>query len=156
MDGVFINLTDNDVIVRDINGKELIIKYIKEICTPSRYEAHDDIMVCTETSTEKYVIRCVPRSKYVKYTFTDVQIEKINEISCRKTRLFIMSEEDADCWSSGSFKCPFRNYRIFTVSKDGNHLTEYPRPITYLDTFVNSTSFLYTASKRFIASETKV
>lgn len=148
MDGVFINLTNEDVILCDINNKELVVKCDKDLITPSRYEVVEELTVCTESPTDKYIVRCSMKPEYVKYSFTDEQIIRINEISQNKTRLFLMSEEDANSWSLGKFKCPFRNYRIFTVSNDGYNLTEYQKPLTYLDTVVNSAAIVYTSSKK--------
>lgn len=146
MNGVFINLMNKDVILNDINNKELIVKCDKDLITPSRYEVVEEFTICTESPTDKYIIRCSIKPEYVKYPFTDEQIFRINEISQNKTRLFIMSEEDANYWSLGKFKCPFRNYRIFT--DDGYNLIEYQKPLTYLDTVVNSAAIVYTSSKK--------
>ncbi len=82
---------------------------------------------------------------YYKYPFTKEQIDKINSISNGRTRLFIMSKEDAEFWSSGNFDCPFRNYRIF-VSTESNSLIEYPIPKTYLDVVTGS---LGTVARKF-------
>ncbi len=71
---------------------------------------------------------------YIKYPFSDLQIEKINKISGGRTRLLIMSKEDAEFWSSGNFDCPFRNYRLFTILN--KKLIEYPVPKTYKDTAI--------------------
>jgi hypothetical protein len=74
-------------------------------------------------------------NQFVKYAFTPEQIEKINHVSNKRTRLFILEKEEVEYWSDGKFECPFRNYRLFTY-KD-KHLIEYPIPKTYLDLVVN-------------------
>lgn len=148
MDGVFINLTNEDIVLYDINNKEFMVRSNKDLITPTRYEAIEDFTICTETPTDKYVMRCSLKADYIKYPFTEEQIEKINEISNGKTRLFIMTEEDAICWSLGKFKCPFRNYRLFVVLNNGYSLVEYQKPLTYLDSVVNSATTLYNSSRK--------
>jgi len=81
------------------------------------------------------------QSPYIKYPFTQEQVDKINEISRGRTRLFLLTDEDAKYWSSGNFKeNPFRNYRLFVV--ENKKLKEYPIPTTYLDTVVGTMSLL--------------
>jgi hypothetical protein len=80
-------------------------------------------------------------SPYVKYPFTKDQIEKINSISNGRPRLLILTKQDAEYWSSGSFENPFRNYRLFSYIDEG--LVEYPIPKTYLDVVVYSVKNLF-------------
>jgi hypothetical protein len=164
MDGVFINISNKDVVIYH-DGKEFTIKILKNIdlLTPVREIiktnntlsgiistalATEDIHTIQSTQMFNTVYATITRSEqniqmipvtfinpYIKYPFTDPQIEKINNIANGRTRLLIMSKEDAEFWSNGNFECPFRKYRIL-VSSD-NSLIEYPIPKTYRDSAVN-------------------
>lgn len=162
MDGVFINLTDTDVTIIT-KYKSIVIEANPDLITPiieQKYTKNDingiistslsenDIKYLHGTnwistlynkitrSEEKIVTTAQMINPYVKYPFTKEQIDKINKISNKRTRLFILTKEDAEYWSSGKFECPFRNYRLFTVND--NTLYEYAIPKTYLDSFVES------------------
>lgn len=159
MDGVFINLISEDVTI-NTGDKSVTIVSNTDLVTPVRKSintntsvsgiisvALKDEEIYTLQSAQMFntvynkivrteqmapVIKVELVCPYFKYPFTKEQIDKINSISNGRTRLFIMTKEDAEFWSSGNFKeNPFRNYRIFTVNE--NILTEYPIPITYLD-----------------------
>lgn len=156
MDGVFINLTDEDV---NLNGK--IIPANVDLVTPIRSPIlksnivngiistplnETDIHYLQGTHWINTVYNKITRSEeeirltasivspYIKYPFTKEQIDKINCISNGRTRLFILTKKDAIFWSDGKFECPFRNYRLFSY-EDGN-LVEYQIPKTYLDSIV--------------------
>ncbi len=172
MDGVFINLISEDVII-NTGDKSVTIVSNTELVTPVRKSiktntsvsgiisvALKDEEIYTLQSAQMFntiynkivrteqtapVIKVELVCPYFKYPFTKEQIDKINSISNGRTRLFIMTKEDAEFWSSGNFKeNPFRNYRIFTVNE--NILTEYPIPTTYLDMISSSMS---SVSKKF-------
>lgn len=161
MDGVFINLTDTDVKIRDqddtfiipanldlvtpvkdivlteciVNGiisvplKENDIRYLQG--TQWTFNTFYNKITRSETELKVSVSLLSP---YVKYPFTLEQIEKINRISNKRTRLFITTEKEARYWSDGKFECPFRNYRLFVSTEDS--LIEYPIPKTYLDVVI--------------------
>ena len=159
MDGVFINITDKDVIIKD-KDKNVLIEGNIDLVTPVRHimKTHSllsgiistglkDEDVHTIQSTQMFntvynkitrmeqnapVIKVENICPYYKYPFTQEQIDKINSVSRGRTRLFVLTKEDAEFWSSGNFECPFRNYRLF-VSTDNHLLIEYPIPKTYLD-----------------------
>ncbi len=161
MDGVFINLTDNDIELT-IGDKNVIIPANSDLMTPvkdiiltnntvngivSTPLNEEDIRYLHGTNWVNTVYNKITRSEeeisisvslispYVKYSFTKEQIEKINKISNKRTRLLIMTKEDVQYWSDGKFESnPFRNYRLFTAI-NGN-LIEYPVPKTYLDVVV--------------------
>jgi hypothetical protein len=80
------------------------------------------------------LVRVVICNPYNKHPFTDYQVEQINKISNKRTRLLILTEKDAIYWASGNFQSPFSNYRLFTSGPDGS-LVEYPIPKTYKDIF---------------------
>jgi len=158
MDGVFINLTNEDITIND-KSVSITIPCNKDLVTPIRQIIKTDATLSGIISTqladndihnlqatkwfntaynkiqraERNVIMTVPMiSPYIKYPFTKDQIEKINNISNGRPRLLILTKQDVEYWSSGSFESnPFRNYRLFTHI-DGN-LVEYPIPKTYLD-----------------------
>lgn len=160
MDGVFINLTNKDV--KLTNGdKVIIIPANADLVTPikdiimtdnfingilSTPLKEDDVHYLQGTNWINTLYNKITRSEedlkinvsminpYVKYPFTKEQIDKINHISNRRTRLLILSKEDAQYWSDGKFENPFRNYRLFTNIE--NSLIEYPIPKTYLDIVV--------------------
>ena len=163
MDGVFINLTSNDVTVTG-EDKKYIIPGNQDLVTPTRdilltsgtlsgivstTLGSDDVRFIQATQMFNTVYNRVTRSEqnamlvpislespYIKYPFTQEQIDKINSISNGRTRLFILSKSDAIYWSSGNFiSCPFRNYRLLTVVED--RIIEYPIPKTYLDSVVS-------------------
>lgn len=161
MDGVFINLTDEDVTIKDKNN-EFLIKGNKDLLTPITDETKtenvlsgivsyplDEKDIHTIQSTQMFntvytkiersernaiLIPVVLHSPYVKHPFTDYQVEQINKISNKRTRLLILTEKDAIYWSSGNFQSPFSNYRLF-VSRPNGSLVEYPIPKTYKDMF---------------------
>lgn len=160
MDGVFINLTNKDVDLT-IENKTIIIPANPDLVTPTREIVltenninglvstplkEDDIRYLHGTSWVNTVYNKITRSQeevqltvslispYIKYSFTKEQIDKINKISDRRTRLLIITKEDAQYWSDGKFECPFRNYRLFVHENYG--LIEYPIPKTYLDVVV--------------------
>jgi hypothetical protein len=147
MDGIFINLTGEDIDITDINGKQVTIKCDPELITPRRYEKQESSVIKTETEFDKIIVKIETVVQYIKYPFTEEQILKINKISSGKTRLFILNEDDANYWSNDKFECPFRNYRLFVI-KD-QKILEYPRPRTYLDLVVDSAnSILRDAGKK--------
>jgi hypothetical protein len=160
MDGVFINLTNKDVQLY-YDGKTIIIPANPDLVTPikdvivaertingtlSTPLKEDDIHYLQKTNWVNTLYNKITRSEedlkltisvlspYVKYPFIQEQIDKINQISNSRTRLLILTKDDAQYWSDGKFECPFRNYRLFV--NIGNELIEYPIPKTYLDTFV--------------------
>jgi len=165
MNGVFINLTDKDIIIKSEERSVVILANV-DLVTPIRQIiktngplsgiistqlADNDIHYLQATHwfntnynkilrSEQNIMLSVPLvSPYIKYPFTQSQIDKINSISNGRTRLLILTKEDAEYWSSGNFKeCPFRNYRLFTNIEDS--LVEYPIPSTYLDAVVGSMS----------------
>ncbi len=166
MDGVFINITDKDITIKT-GDKPIHILSNADLVTPIRRPIKtnvslsgiisvalkdDDIYTIQSTQMFNTVYNKIIRTEqnapvikvelicpYYKYPFTKEQIDKINSISNGRTRLFIMTKEDAEFWSSGNFKeNPFRNYRIFTV--EGDITTEYPIPSTYLDIISSSIS----------------
>jgi len=161
MDGVFINLTDKDVTIK-INDTLETIPANEDLLTPIRPVIKTEHLVSgiissplsdidihylqstnlfstahKITRAEKNIMINVPLvSPYIKYGFEKNQIEKINNISIGRNRLFILTQEDAEYWSSGQFENPFRHYRLF--ANIDNHLVEYPIPKTYYDVVVNS------------------
>ena len=167
MDGVFINLTADDINVTIDNNQIITIQANPDLMTPTRQivltEVNTHAIVSTPLkeddfrylqgtnwvntvynkitrSEEEIKIKTLLYNPYVKYIFTKEQIEKINKISNRRTRLFITSKEDALYWSDGKFECPFRNYRLFAFEK--GILVEYPIPKTYLDLVVDSVKII--------------
>jgi len=157
MDGVFINLKNEDVELT-IEDKTIIIPANPDLVTPVKNIVltdnivngilsiplkDDDIRYLHGTSWANTLYNKITRSEeeyrlvvsqvspYVKYPFTKEQIEKINQISNKRTRLFILTKEDAQYWSEGKFECPFRHYRLFV--HDNGRLLEYSIPKTYLD-----------------------
>ncbi len=161
MDGVFINISNEDVIIKDrtreftIYKNEDLITPVKEVIRSSTTlsgivstELTDEHIhtiqstgvfstvynTITRSEQNAMMVDCTLINPYIKYPFSESQIEKINKISAGRTRLFIMSKEDAEVWSSGEFECPFRNYRIFVSHDKG--LLEYPKPKTYKDTAI--------------------
>jgi hypothetical protein len=172
MDGVFINLTGEDVTI-NTGDKSVTIVSNTDLVTPIRksIKTHTSVSGITSLALKDEEIYTLQSAQmfntiynkiirteqtaplikvelicpYFKYSFTQEQIDKINSISNGRTRLLIMTRDDAEFWSSGNFKeNPFRNYRIFTV--DENILTEYPIPTTYLDMISSSVS---SVSKKF-------
>lgn len=166
MDGVFINITKEDVELK-IEDKVLLIPANPDLVTPikeivliskningiiSTPLKEDDIRYLHGTNWINTVYNKITRSEeeinteislvspYAKYPFTKEQIDKINQISNRRTRLLITTKEDAQYWSDGKFDCPFRNYRLFTCQN--NSLIEYPIPKTYLDVVVEGVKSL--------------
>jgi len=162
MDGVFINLT-NEVVELKIENKIIIIPANPDLVTPTRDTVltnnivngiistplkDDDVHYLKGTNWVNTLYNQITRSEedvsietqiigpYIKYPFTKEQIVKINKISNNRSRLLIVTKEDAQYWSDGKFECPFRNYRLF-VHVD-NSLIEYPIPKTYLDVVVES------------------
>ncbi len=160
MDGVFINLTYKDVKLT-IGDKTVIIPCNPDLTTPAKDVIltdnvvngilstplnEDDVRYLHGTnwintlynkitrSEEEVSINVSLISPYVKYPFTKEQIDKINKISNKRTRLLILTKEDAQYWFDGKFECPFRNYRLFV--HENNKLFEYPIPKTYLDVVV--------------------
>jgi hypothetical protein len=160
MDGVFINLTALDVELKQ-DDKIIIIPANPDLVTPIRDEVitesninaflstplkEDDVRYLKATNWVSTVYNKITRSEdeikikvsvvspYVKYPFTKEQVDKINQISNKRTRLFIVTKEDAIYWSDGKFECPFRNYRLFVYTN--GYLMEYPIPKTYLDVVV--------------------
>lgn len=163
MDGVFINITNEDVNLIDKESKCITIPSNPDLVTPIREIVltelkingilstplkEDDVRYLHGTnwvntlynkitrSEEEVKINALLVSPYVKYPFTKEQIDKINQISNKRTRLFITTRQDAQYWSDGKFECPFRNYRLFI--HENNSLIEYPIPKTYLDVVVES------------------
>lgn len=162
MDGVFINLTKDEAVIT--SGESVLrVGPNVDLVTPVREEIRTSVTVSGTVSvplddcdihylqatswfntsynkvlrSEKSVcVESVIVSPYIKYPFTQDQIDKINLISNNRTRLFILSKNEAIVWSQGGFDCPFRNYRLFSVC-DGL-LHEYPIPKTYLDVVVAS------------------
>jgi hypothetical protein len=163
MDGIFINLTNIDAELT-IDNKTIIIPANTDLVTPIREVIYtnkmingilstplkeDDIHYLQRTNWVNTLYNKITRSEddikisikmyspYVKYSFTKEQIEKINQISNgnRRTRLLILTKEDAQYWSDGKFESnPFRNYRLFVNVEKG--LIEYPIPKTYLDSVI--------------------
>ena len=160
MDGVFINLTNKDIEL-SVENKTIIIPANPDLVTPVKNIVftdnivsgfvnsplkEDDIHYLQATNWINTVYNKISRSEeelkikvsllnpYVKYPFTKEQIDKINQISNKRTRLLILTKEDAQYWSDGKFPCPFRNYRLF-IHKN-NELLEYSIPKTYLDVMV--------------------
>jgi hypothetical protein len=159
MDGVFINLSDTDITLKDSSkNKEFIIKCNYDLLTPTRNTVNTKNMLSGIISTQlsdddihtiqskqlfntvynkitrseqNMTIDIIYSSPYIKYSFTKDQIEKINSISNGRTRLLILSQEDVEYWSSGNFQSPFNNYRLFTNTYAG--LIEYPVPKSYKD-----------------------
>ncbi len=165
MDGVFINLTCTDIeltikdelvtipanieLVTPVKNKILTDNFINGILSSPLTE--DSVCYLHKTNWNKY--KQITRSEedlkvdvklinpYVKYPFTKEQIEKINKISANRTRLLILTKEDAEYWSNGKFDSnPFRNYRLFTV--ENKNLIEYPIPKTYLNMIVENFNIL--------------
>jgi len=163
MNGVFINMTEDDIVITLDDDKRVTIPGNKDLVTPIKQRIKTDNALSGIVSTpltdtdihnllatkwinstytkieraEQEVIITVPLiSPYVKYPFTKEQIEKINNISNGRTRLLLLTKEDAEYWSGGEFDCPFRNYRLFI--SEGESLLEYPIPKTYLDLVVSS------------------
>ncbi len=171
IDGVFINLTDEDIIIKDKNN-EFIIKGNKDFLTPVTPETKTDNVLSgivsypleekdihTIQSTQMFntiytkiersernaiLVRLVLNNPYTKHPFTDYQVEQINKISNKRTRLLILTEKDAAYWSSGNFQSPFSNYRLFTSGPNGS-LIEYPVPKTYKN-------MLYSGIKKMIGT----
>lgn len=169
MDGVFINLTDKDIELAG-NDKIILIPANPDLITPIKDVVFTDNMVNGILSTplneddvrylhgtnwintlynkitrseEEVGISVSLVSPYVKYSFTKEQIDKINKISNKRTRLLILTKDDAQYWSDGKFESnPFRNYRLFV--NDNGKLIEYPIPKTYLDFFVTKVKDLIT------------
>jgi hypothetical protein len=162
MDGVFINLTNKNVEIK-VEDKIVVIPANPDLVTPIKEIITVNNIVNGISSTplklldihylkgtnwvntvynkitrseEDLNITVASISPYEKYPFTKEQIDKINKISNGRTRLLILTKEDAIYWSNGKFECPFRNYRLFT-SDDNNCLLEYPIPKTYLDLVVD-------------------
>lgn len=165
MDGVFINLTSIDVVLRLEDNKQIIIPANPDLVTPikdvilvnnvinaivSTPLKEEDVKYLQGTKWINTVYNKITRSEeevaisvnlvssYVKYSFTKEQIDKINHISNRRTRLLILTEQDAIFWSSGYFECPFRNYRLFSYDPVNNKLIEYAVPKTYLDSVIST------------------
>jgi hypothetical protein len=163
MDGVFINLTNEDVSLI-IDNQTIVIPANPDLITPIKHIikttlplsgivssplASNDIHYLQNAGwynstynkinrTEQNILINISMvSSYVKYPFTNEQIDKINYIANGRLRLLILTKDDAEYWSSGKFESnPFRNYRLFTNTLDG--LVEYPIPKTYLDAVYNS------------------
>jgi hypothetical protein len=160
MDGVFINLTSEDIELC-IENKVVIIPANPDLVTPIKDLIFTNVVVNGILSTplkesDIHVLRgsnwintiynqittredniqlnVSAISPYIKYPFTKEQIAKIDKISNGRTRLLILSKEDVEYWSDGKFECPFRNYRLFICSNKS--LLEYPIPKTYLDIVV--------------------
>ncbi len=163
MDGVFINLTDSDIIIKD-KTRNFCIKGNKDLVTPVKELVQTESLVSGIVSTpladedvhtiqsakmfntvynkieraeqNALMVHVVINSPYIKYPFTEYQIEQINKISSKRTRLFLLTKQDAEVWSSGNFECPFRNYRLLISGTEGS-LIEYPIPKTYLDSVLS-------------------
>lgn len=135
---ILINLTGSDVTITDESGKLFVVKGNPELETPYRRTLKEDdnfintYYLSSNNMEGTVALKSTPFSEYIKYPFTEDQIKKINSISKGRTRLFILSKQDARYWSTGKFQHPFRHYRIFVV--DNQHLIEYQKPSTYLDT----------------------
>jgi len=168
MDGVFINLTSNDIKII-LEDKAVIIPGNADLVTPIKDVIMTDTVVngilstplkdgdvhyLHGTSWTNTLYNKITRSEedlkttvsmispYVKYPFTSEQIEKINLISNKRTRLLIVTKEDAKYWSDGKFESnPFRNYRLFTC--ENGRLFEHSIPKTYLDFVVNKVKNMY-------------
>lgn len=164
MDGVFINLLNYDVNIKHSEGNIIVpgnpdlqtpVKQILKIhnkisATINVPLGENDIHYLQATKwfntnynkinrSEQSIMIDVPLiNPFVKYPFTQEQIDKINEISNGRTRLLIMSKEEAKYWSNGNFECPFRNYRLFVPDEKNESLVEYPIPKTYLDSVVKT------------------
>jgi hypothetical protein len=175
MDGVFINLTDKNVELV-VDNKTITILANPDLVTPikelvltentinaflSTPLKEDDIRYLQGTgwintlynkitrSEEEIKTKILTISPYVKYPFTQEQIDKINKISNKRTRLLITTKEDVQYWAYGKFECPFRNYRLFV--HENNSLLEYPIPKTYLDAVVEGVKKI---GNKFISSTT--
>ena len=127
MDGVFINLTGKDIklsgVTKPIPANPDLLTPIKNIVyTSSTINgilstplSEDDVRYLHGTnwintlynkitrSEEEVSVNVSMISPYVKYAFTKEQIEKINKISNKRTRLLILTKEDAEYWSSEKF-----------------------------------------------------
>lgn len=142
MHGVYINLTGKDISLKNKEDKEVIIPGNPELITPIKsknvikqqligvistpleetdvhYIAITGILTSNYNKilrTEKEVLMSVNIiHPYSKYQFTTDQIMTINNISNGRTRLLILTKDDAEFWSSGKFENPFRNYRLFIL-----------------------------------------
>ncbi len=140
MDGTFINLTPNDLFLQDATGQNFKVNGNPDLVTPTSQAMKSDsyikgiffIEAITGSLNESTISVNVPMIReHIKYPFTQQQIDKINNYSQGRTRLLILDPKDVEYWSIGRFKCPFRNYRLFTW--DNKSLIEYPIPKTYLD-----------------------
>src|SRR5579872_7104752 len=134
MDGVFINLTDKDLEI-DCGDKTITIPANPDLITPvkdiilidntlngilSTPLNDSDVKYLHGTNWVNTVYNKITRSEeavninvslvssYEKYPFTKEQIDKINKISNNRTRLLILTKQEAQYWSDGKFSAnPF-------------------------------------------------
>lgn len=150
MDGIFINLTPNDIILQDALGNDFTVKGNPDLITPTGNEIKHDKHLKAAYLTEKEANIAVYANmiqEHIKYPFTQSQIDKINRISKGRTRLLILDKKDVEYWSIGRFQCPFRNYRLFTWNN--KKLVEYPIPKTYLDYVSDTVESAVNATRKF-------
>lgn len=169
MDGVFINLTDQDIIIKNNEEEEFVIPKNIDLVTPIKEEITTDLSISgiissplsemdikflqtakftnsthlkISRSEKDILVKAKLISPFEKYSFTKEQIEKINNISSGRPRLLILTPQDAEFWSKGFFQPPFRTYRLFSVID--NQLYEYPVPASgyFSDAISKFKSFL--------------
>jgi hypothetical protein len=141
MEGVFVNLTDNDIIFKPSeNTKATIVPKVDNL--KSSYKSNEDNLknnsILGQNGTE---LHSLPVSKFRglgKDHFTDKQIEKINSICNGHTRLLIMDMEEAIGWISphSEYVVQFTRYRIlvpqFTEKGFIKGFIEFQKPDTLL------------------------
>jgi hypothetical protein len=158
MDGVFINLTDKDVNLIDKDNERIVVPANPDLMTPIKSVVKTPmslsaVVSCPLSETDikylksaKYsnssylkvsrsekdvILKANMISPYEKYSFTKEQVDKINSITLGRTRLLILTKEDAEFWSRGFFQTPFSSYRLFSATN--GELIEYPvPPLSYI------------------------
>jgi hypothetical protein len=152
MNGIFINLTENDIKIESEHKEDIFILGNPDLVTPTRKEANRDniinaVYLNSDRAEKDINITITKISEHIKYPFTQDQIDKINSMSKGRTRLLIMPRKDAICWAHGMFEAPFRNYRLFSLINN-NTLLEHTVPKSYLDIVVDTAKYTMITGKQ--------
>lgn len=123
MEGVFVNLTNNDINFKDSNNKLSTIQKIDSLKSSYSFENNsnnskpgpDNTKIQGQSGTELFTF---PKSSFKvlkKDHFSGKQIERINSMCNNHTRLLIMNMEEAVAWCApnSEYIIPFTRYRIF-------------------------------------------
>jgi ethanolamine utilization cobalamin adenosyltransferase len=141
MEGVFVNLTDNDIIFKPTdNTKATIITKVDSLMSSYKSDVNkkNNSTILGQNGTELHSLSVSKFKGLGKDHFTDKQIEKINSICNGHTRLLIMDMEEAIGWISphSEYAVPFTRYRIlvpqFTEKGFIKGFIEFQKPDTLL------------------------